>query len=159
MESRIKKLEMIVQRLVLKHKKDRTHAMVTPYPISNNITGEEVSGAVLKYMFASRGIINKGLIRFDKKLKSGVRITVLIENDVDGQSKTYIANRRDMLIEPKFEVFSGDRLIVSVNPCDPDDGVLTEVWVAFTWTPQVGEATVKSFLVDKLLEIKAPEEN
>jgi len=37
--------------------------------------------------------------------------------------------------------------------------VLSEVWIAFTWTPHIGEATVKSFLIDKLLEIEAPEED
>ena len=160
MESRIKKLEVLVQRLVRKHKKDKSYAMITPYPISNCIAGEEVNGAILKYMFAVRGVIGKGRIQFDRKLKSGVRITILLENEQGGQSKSYVANRNAMLIEPNFEVFSGDRLTVSVSPCDPEDGVLTEVWVAFVWTPHVGEATVKSFLIDEVLkEIEAPEED
>ena len=159
MESRIKKLEMLVGRLVRKHKKDKVHAMVTPYPISNCIAGEEVSGTILKYMFACKGIINKGLIKFDKKLKSGVKITVLLENDLGGQAKSYIANTNQMMVKPDLEVFSGDRLTVSVSPNDPEGEVLSEVWISFIWTPHAGEATVKSFLVDKLLEIEAPEED
>ena len=159
MEARIKKLEVLVQRLIRKSTKKTVSAMVTPYPISNCIAGEEVSGTVLKYMFASRGVIGKGRIQFDRKLKSGVRITVLLENDEGGQSRSYIANRNVMLIEPDLEVFSGDRLTVSVSPCDSEDGVLTEIWIAFIWTPHVGEATIKSFLIDEVLkEIEAPKE-
>ena len=154
MEARIKKLEIVVKRLLRKSTKKRTSAMITPYPISNCIAGEDVSGTILKYMFAAKGTIGKGRIQFDKKLKSGVRITVLLENELGGSSKSYIANRNVMLVEPNLEVFSGDRLTVSVNPVDPEDGVLNEVWVAFIWTPHVGEATVKSFLIDKLDEIE-----
>ena len=152
-EKRISKIETVLLRLMRRSKKT-AEAILTPYPISNCITGEDVSGTILKYMFAARGIIGKGRIQFDKKLKSGVRITVLLENDLGGQSKSYIANRNIMLVEPNLEVFSGDRLTVSVNPTNPDEGPLNEVWVAFIWTPRVGEATVKSFLIDKLDEIE-----
>lgn len=154
MESRIKKLEAQVKRLMRKSIKKPISAMLTPYPISNCVAGEEVSGTVLKYMFAARGIIGKGRIQTDKRLKSGIRITVLLENDIGGQSKSYIANRNIMLIEPNLEVFSGDRLTVSVNPVDPEDDSLNEIWIAFVWTPHIGEATVKSFLIDKLNEIE-----
>lgn len=158
MEERIKKLEGTVKRLIRKSTKKTVSAILTPYPISNCVAGENVSGTVLKYMFAARGVINKGQIRFDKKLAAGVRITILLENDLGGQSKSYIASGNQMLIEPDLEVFSGDRLTVSVNPNDPENGVLSEIWIAFIWTPHVGEATVKSFLIDKLGEIEAPRE-
>ena len=159
MESRIKKLEILVQRLIRKSTKKTVSAMVTPYPISNCIVGEDVSGTVLKYMFASRGVIGKGRIQVDKALKSGIRITILLENELGSVSKSYIANRSIMLVEPDLEVFSGDRLSVSVSPVDPEDGALTEIWIAFVWIPHVGEATVKSFLIDKVLEeIEAPKE-
>jgi len=154
-EKRIGFIERILSRLIRRSVKT-TSAMLTPYPISNCVTGEDVNGAVLKYMFAARGTINKGIIKFDKKLKSGVRITVLLENDLGGESKTYIASGNQMLISPDLEVFSCDRLTVSVNPINPEDGVLGEVWIAFIWTSHVGEATVKSFLIDKLDEIEEP---
>ena len=154
MESRIKKLEIQVKRLMRKSTKKIMSAILTPYPISNCVAGEDVSGTVLKYMFAARGIIGKGRIQTDKGLKSGIRITVLLENDIGGQSKSYIANRNIMLIEPNLEVFSGDRLTVSVNPVNPEDDSLNEIWIAFVWTPHIGEATVKSFLIDKLNEIE-----
>ena len=157
-EKRVSKIEAFVARLLRRSKKT-AEAMLTPYPISNCISGENVSGTVLKYMFAARGIIGKGRIQTDKRLKSGMRITVLLENELGGQSKSYIANRNIMLVEPNLEVFSGDRLNVSVNPVDPEDGALTEIWIAFVWTPHIGEATVKSFLIDKVLEeIEAPKE-
>jgi hypothetical protein len=113
-----------------------------------------VQGTVLKYMFAAKGTISKGLIRFDKNLKSGVIVTVTLENDLGGQAKTFIANRNQLLIEPNLEVYSGDRLTVVVEPSDSSEGKLNEVWIAFLWTPHVGEATVKSFLIDKLDEIE-----
>ena len=151
-EKRIAFIERVVTRLARRSKKT-AEAIVTPYPISNCIAGEDVSGTILKYMFVSRGNIGKGLIRFNKKLNSGVRITVLIENDMDGQSKSYIANRNQMLVKPNLEVYSGDRLTISVSPVDPNEH-LSEVWIAFLWTPHIGEATIKSFLLDKLDEIE-----
>ena len=153
-EKRVKKLEIITERLTRKAKKKMASAMITPYPISNCIIGEDVQGTVLKYMFSAKGIIGKGLIRFDKKLKSGVIVTVTLENDLGGQAKTFIANRNQLLIEPNLEVFSGDRLTVAVEPSDSSEGKLNEVWITFLWTPYVGEATVKSFLIDKLDEIE-----
>lgn len=152
-EKRIGFIEKVLSRLVRRSVKT-TSAMLTPYPISNCVVGEDVSGSVLKYMFAARGVINKGLIRVDKRIRSGIRITVTLENDLGGSSKSYIANRDQMIIEPNLEVFSGDCLTVSVNPVDPKEGMLNEVWIAFIWTPHVGEATVKSFLIDRLDEIE-----
>jgi len=152
-EKRISFIETVLQRLMRRAVKTAS-AMVTPYPISNCIAGEDVKGTVLKYMFSARGTVSKGLIRFDKKLKSGVIVTVTLENDEGGQAKTFIANRNQLLIEPNLEVFSGDRLTVVVEPSDSSEGKLNEVWVAFLWIPHVGEAEVKSFLIDKLDEIE-----
>jgi len=152
-EKRISHIERILSRLIRRSKKT-AEAMLTPYPISNCITGEDVHGTVLKYMFSAKGTIGKGLIRFDKKLKSGVIVTVTLENDLGGQAKTFIANRNQILIEPNLEVYSGDRLTVIVEPSDSSEGKLNEVWIAFLWAPHVGEATVKSFLIDKLDEIE-----
>ena len=151
-EKRVKKLELITERLTRKAKKKTTSAMITPYPISNCAMGEDVHGAVLKYMFDQEGVISKGRVRFDKKLKSGVRITVLLENDLGCGSKSYIANRNEILIKPDLKVSCGDRLTVSVNPNNPEEEKLNEVWIAFVWAPSVGEATVKSFLIDQLTE-------
>ena len=152
-EKRIDFIERVLSRLMRRSKKT-VEAMLTPYPISNCITGEDVQGTVLKYMFSAKGTIGKGLIRFDKKLKSGVMVTVTLENDLGSQAKTFIANRNQLLIEPNLEVYSGDRLTVVVEPGDLSEGKLNEVWIAFLWTPHVGEATVKSFLIDKLEEIE-----
>lgn len=152
-EKRISKIETVVMRLMRRAVKT-TSAMITPYPISNCVVGEDVHGAVLKYMFSASGEINKGLIRFDKKCKAGVKVAIILENETGGESKTYIANRNQILVEPELKVHSGDRLTVSVNPCDKEEEKINEVWVAFLWTPKVGETTVKSFLIDKLDEIE-----
>jgi len=150
-KKRVKKLELITGRLIRKAVKKSTSAMITPYPISNCLTGDNVCGPVLKYMFSAKGVINKGLIRFDKKIKAGIVVTVGIENDFGGESKVFIANRNQITLEPNLEVSPGDRLTVSVSPADEEEK-LCEVWIAFIWTPHVGEATVKSFLIDQLEE-------
>ena len=142
---------MLVQRLIVKSTKKTVSAMITPYPISNCVAGEDVHGTILKYMFSARGVISKGRIQFDKKLKSGVEIVMRIENDIGGSSKSYTVARNIMLVKPNIEVFSGDRLTISVNPIDREEK-LNEVWIAFVWIPYIGEATVKSFLIDKVLE-------
>jgi len=151
-EKRVKKLEIITERLTRKAKKKMTSAMITPYPISNCAMGEDVHGPILKYMFSERGVIGKGLIKFDKKLKSGVIVTVTLNRDEGSQSKSFVANGNQLMVELGLEVYKWDRITVIIVPNDPEDEKLNEVWVAFSWTPYVGEATVKSFLIDQLEE-------
>ena len=49
MEKRLKQLEMVTQRLARRSKKT-TSAILTPYPISNAVSGEVVKCVVLKYI-------------------------------------------------------------------------------------------------------------
>lgn len=153
-EKRVKKLELITERLTRKAKKKTTSAMITPYPISNCAMGEDVHGPVLKYMFSESGVIGKGLIKFDKKLKSGAIVTATLSSDEGSQSKSFVANRNQLMIELNLEVHKWNCLTVIVIPNNSEEEKLNEVWVAFSWTPHVGEATVKSFLIDQLDEIE-----
>ena len=155
-EKRISFIETVLTRLVRRSVK-KISAVMTPYPISACVKGDKVQGEILKYMFAARGTITKGLLRFDKQLNSGVRIEVSIASDPGENKVTYIANRNQMIIEPKVEVYSGDRLTISVSPIDSEE-TLNEVWISFLWIPSMEEGAIKSFLIEELDKIELPEE-
>ena len=148
-EKRISWIETVVSRLARRSRKQTT-AIVTPYPISNCVSGEDVKGDILKYMFCAKGIISKGLIVLDKRPTTGVVIGITLANDMGSSSKSYVLTKKTSMIDPKIEVFSGDRLSVSVNPVDAEKDKISEVWLAFTWTPDVKDADIKNFLIDSL---------
>ncbi len=148
MEQRIKDLERQVKRLQRK-KSGKMIAVLTPYPISNCVKGEDVSGAVLKYMFPAVGKITKGMIRLATQLKSGANIHIYIANDIGSESKSYPMPRRNLLVELDFDVYSGDRLIVYIESENPEEKI-TEVWTSFLWTPNIKESTLKHFLISEL---------
>ena len=60
-EKRIDFIEQIVSRLTRRAKTTAT-AIVTPYPISNAVFGDDVRGAILRYMFPCEGVITKNCI-------------------------------------------------------------------------------------------------
>jgi len=148
LEERISNLETIVRRLSRRSRKHAS-AIVTPYPISNCVIGENIKGDVLKYMFCAKGLISKGLLVFGKKPKVGVKVKIDISNDIGGSSRTYVVTRKSTLVEPNIEVFSSDRLTISVDPVDEEDKV-TEVWMSFLWIPSVEETDVKRVLISSL---------
>ena len=69
MEERVKKLELIIQRLLRRSNK-RVKAMVTPVPISSAAFGEDVNGPIMRYMFPCTGEIVKGVVYLSKKPKT-----------------------------------------------------------------------------------------
>ena len=155
-EKRISFIETVVKRLSRRQVK-KISAMITPYPISTCITGDDVRGDVLKYMFCAKGIIKKGLIYLSKQLSAGVVVNITIENDAGGETKSYIFNKKQMLVNPDLNIYSSDRMTVSVTPINPEDK-LTEVWISFLWVPEVKDTDVKSFLIDEIEEIELLEE-
>ena len=149
-QERISRIELVVTRLARRARK-KAVALVTPYPISNAVFGEDIKGTILRYMFPCEGTITKGLIDLGKKPKTGVSINVRISNDVHEDTKSYVITRRFLLTEPRLAVDSGDRLEVSINPLTEEDKV-TEAWVSFLWLPSVKDVEAKSFLIDELEE-------
>lgn len=145
---RVKKLEIVTARLLRRLGGSRVKAMITPYPVSNAVFGDDIKGPVLKYMFPCSGGISKGFIRLDKKFKEGVRVIVQKLNDLGGDTRDYIITRRSLLVEPKILVDPGDRLIVSIEPIG--DEPVTEVWVSFLWRPTTKDIEIKSFLIEEL---------
>jgi len=148
MEDRIKKLELTVNRLSRRSRKVAS-AMITPYPISNAVFGDNVSGPVLRYMFPCAGKITKGLVVIGKKLKDGMLVEIKLKDDIHEESKSYIMARKNILTNPNMNVDSGDQLTVSIKPVNPEE-IINEVWVSFLWTPTVKEVDIKSFLIDEL---------
>lgn len=155
-EEKIKKLSIIVERLG-RRSKTTAKAMVTPYPISNCVVGEDVKGEILRYMFLDRGSIRKGRVYLDRRLKEGAAIVITLENDIGSSAKSYSITRQSMIFEPNIEVFAGDRLTISIHPVDPEDKI-NEAWIGFKWIPSVEETVVHQVLIDELDKIDVSEE-
>ncbi len=143
---RLGKLEMITERLMRRtHKK--AIGLITPYPISNAVFGDKVEGIILRYMFPCDGVISKGMIRFGVKPKKEVTVKVEIFNDERTSSKGFVVDRKVLAVEPNLSVSGGDCLTVSISPSEMP---ITEVWIAFLWTPTTSDVEVKSFLITEL---------
>ena len=148
---KIDKLELMVKRLSRRQVK-KMQAIITPYPISNCVTGEEVKGDVLKYLFTCPGTITKGGIFLNAKPKEGAAIVISIDSDLGNNSKSYNITRRNLIVEPNIKVVTWDRLTVSFYAVNPEVDKMTEVWIGFMWAPTIKDVQVKNFLIDELEE-------
>ena len=140
-------LEKKVDRLMRRSNKV-AKALVTPFPISNCVLGDNISGTVLRYMFPASGKILKGGVFLDAKPGESVTVEVSISNSTGGLSKTYAMQRQNLVIEPDMAVQSWDRLSVSIFPFG--ETVINVVWIAFLWVPDVKEVDVKKCLIEEL---------
>lgn len=148
LEKKVAYLDRVTARLSRRaHKK--ISAMVTPYPISACVIGEDIKDEVLRYLFVAKGIITKGMIILDHKPKKGVVVNIGISNDAGGEGKQFIVTKKSTSVEPNIEVFSSDKLTISVNSLDEED-LIKEVWLGFLWVPDVSEAAVKDQLISEL---------
>ena len=147
MEDRIKKLEMMVGRLARRATK-KTTAIITPYPISSCVVGDDVRGEVLRYMFCCPGTVNKGMVFLDKKPKKDVNVVVSLETESGGVVRSPIMSDKLFVVELDMDILPGDRLTVSIYPTGADK--LSEVWLAFMWTPNIADAHIKHFLIDEI---------
>ena len=155
-KEKIDKLTKIVERLGRRSRKT-AKAIITPYPISNCITGEDVKGPILHYMFSCSGTFTKGLIDIGTKLSSGAMVRVYVGNKVKSETKEYTMNRDTFLFEPNMLISSGDKVIISISPNSVEDKI-TEAWVSFLWIPSMKEVDVKQFLIEELDKIDVLEE-
>lgn len=155
-DKRIENLEKIVERLSRRAKK-KTTALITPYPISSAVFGEDIKGPILRYLFPCAGTITKGYVDIGKKLKSGASIKIEIKDSIGMHSKSYIVGRRNLLMEPQLKVDSGSKLTVSIS--HNEEELLTEVWISFLWIPSIREVEAKSYLISELENDLLQEEN
>ena len=147
-EKRIAFIERVVTRLA-RRARTTAKAMITPYPISNAVFGEDVGGPVLRYMFPCTGTLTKGLIEIGKKFKEVALVIIDVRNVAHSTSREYIMDRDRFIAEPQIEVDAGDQLTITVLPNNKEDKI-EEVWISFLWVPSVKEVKIKSFLIDEL---------
>lgn len=148
MEARIEKLEMIVRRLMRRSRKT-VKAIITPYPISSCVSGEDVRGDVLKYMFPADGVITKGIIHFDRKIKGGA-IVVIDKISKGGRTRRdFLTDKKELVINPDVDMLAGNKLIVSVDTYDEVEKI-NEVWISLLWVPHISETKVKQCLIKEL---------
>lgn len=153
-EDRLAKLEVVATRLARRAKKVAS-AIITPYSISSCTIGEDIKGDILRYMFCSKGVIKKCLISLGNKPTVGVSVTISISNDAGGGGKNYAITKKTSIFEPNIDVYSGDRLSVSIIPVDQEKDKVTEVWIALTWIPDIKDVEVKQYLIDSLDEAES----
>lgn len=146
-EKRIAFIERVVSRLARRSAKT-AKAMITPYPISNSVIGEAVSGDILKYMFPCSGVIKKGAVVLGERPKEGAVVGITIANDMGENYKSYVINRKNILVEPSLNVSAWDRLTVSISAIG--ESVVNEIWVSLLWVPDVKEVDVKTCLIEEL---------
>jgi len=144
---KIAKLIKISERLARRSVK-KAVAIITPFPISNAVFGESVSGSILRYMFPCDGVITKGLIKFGSLPKSPISVGITVSNVAYANSKAYMIDRQQYVIEPNLAVKTGDCLDIQVNSAEGN--TITEVWISFLWVPSVKDVTAKSYLIEEL---------
>ena len=147
MEDRIKKLEVTTKRLMLRARK-HVVGLITPYPISNSVVGENVEGTILRYMFPCDGTITKGMVNLITKPKKWVSLNIKLFNETNSIIKGFNTDKKTLTVEPNIPVKAGDCLEIALVP-SPED-VVKEVWIAFLWTPAMKDVTAKSFLISEL---------
>jgi hypothetical protein len=147
-EKRVASLETITKRLMRRANK-HTIGLITPYPISNAIFGEDVKGVVLRYMFPCDGIISRGMVKLGTKPKNSPNLLVRLFNDTESNEKGFLIEKKFLIIEPNVPIKAGDCLEVSITSASEIDPI-KEVWVALLWKPTVNNLEAKSFLISEI---------
>lgn len=148
-ENRIRNLEKRVTNLLKRTRARSMTSVVTPYPISNAIFGEDVSGVFLRYMFSANGELSNGYIRLGTKPKEGVVVSVRVFNEESSASKEFVLTKKVTPITIHLPVVDGGRLEVSVTKFE-GEAPITEIWAALQWIINVTDAYTKSFLIKDL---------
>lgn len=151
-QERIEFIELIVSRLARRARKT-TKAIITPYPISNavigdDLIGESLKGVILRYMFPCEGKITKGYIRLDRKPKDGVNVSVRIFNDKVSESKGFTIDRKTLAIDTSLNILPGDCLEVMLTPLG--ESIVKEIWISMLWIPTVSATEIQNFLIEEL---------
>lgn len=145
--ARIEKLEIITQRLMRRASK-RVIGLITPYPISNSVVGEQVEGTILRYMFPCDGMIIKGMVNLVTKPKKWVGVSIKLFNETNSIIKGFNVDKRVLTVKPNIPVIAGDCLEIAIVPA-PEE-IVKEVWISFLWTPAMKDVTAKSFLLSEI---------
>lgn len=144
---RLTELEMISKRLMRRASRSKV-AIITPFPISNTVFGENVSGTILCYMFPCDGTISKGCVGLGSKPKQPVEVTISVLGSSGGSSRTITMSLKDNSFDLGMSIKSCDRLTITLKHEESD--VITEVWSSFLWTPATSDVEVKSYLIAEM---------
>ena len=144
-QERIERIEMIISRLVYRSGND-TKAIITPFPISNAVVGDDIRGIILRYIFPCKGKITRGCVKLNKKPVARTAISVRIFNDMMSNTDSLIINKKIFMSSTDVVVFPGDCLEVSLVSED----IIKEAWVSMLWTPDGNTVDIKKFLTDEL---------
>lgn len=147
-ESRISFIEKVVARLARRSRKTTT-VMIPPLPISACVVGDDVRGDILRYMFCLDGTVDKVSISLNAKTKDIVDVEVKVAGEESENTTLLFLAKKSESFEIAESIESGEKVVISVTPRDPEER-LTEVWVAFTWTPVVSEAKTMKLLIDDI---------
>lgn len=147
METRVKKLELVTERLARRSVKVST-GLITPYPISAAKSGDNVQGEILNYMFPCEGIITKGAIKLGDRFSGSITVRFKLFNDTNTYTDELNLERKLTIISPHRKVQPFDCLSISIF-ADPEHPI-TRIWVSFLWIPTVKDVEVKSFLISEL---------
>ena len=145
-EERLNHLERVVNRLAVRSKKTAS-AIIAPQSISTCVTGEDVKGDILKYMLF-RGKINNGLVLFSKRPEQVV-LEISVLSPECTISRTFNLNKVYEFLKLDIPTIDGSLVKVSIDTFS-DKNKIEEVWLGMLWTPHVGNADVKKFLIDNL---------
>jgi len=147
-EGRLNFVEEILGRLARRVHKVST-AIITPHLISGCITGK-TRGEIIKILLFE-GIINKGLICFNKRPKNPICIEVKVLNNDVGYTKSYYVDKIRAKVDLDILTIDGSMLTISVYPTVEDDkDPVNEIWLSMLWVPHVSKVKVESHLIDNL---------
>jgi hypothetical protein len=149
MEDKLKRLEKITERLA-RRSKTVSKAIITPYPISSAVLGEDVKGTILCYMFPSDGRITSFMIDVGKKPKVDISVGIALAREEGSEARTINVTKKFVESIIGIDVKKGNKLTVYLSYNPSDDFKVTEVWVSMLWVPEAKDAYVKKFLIDEL---------
>jgi hypothetical protein len=149
-EKRIDTIEKLIPRMAIRSKK-QSIAIIPPVPLSAYAEGESVNGVIFRSMLF-KGKITKGAIRFGAKPKGDVVIDIRILDDSGGITGSIITNKIRNFSDFDLNTSDGSILEVSITPMNPEDKI-QKVWLGILWTPYIGDAQVKNYLIDELVSV------
>lgn len=155
LEERVNFIEKVIGRMMLRLHKTTT-GIISPQTIStcinSNIESGGIKGDIIKCMLF-KGKITRFNIIFNKKPKGNICIEVRSLDYEVGESKALYTNKIKAGFDLDINTTDGCLVAVSIHPVNEED-ILTEVWAAMLWTPDISRTKIEQQMIDNL-EAKA----
>ena len=138
---------------ILKTYSKRLHktvtGVITSFPISKYSKVPADDDTILHYMFPISGKITIGGMFVEGMPKQGIDITTIIYRGSAVNSNTFFSKRQSTVIEPNADIDAGDRLVIKVKAIKAEE-IISNIWIAFTWIPNIKDSEIKQFLITDL---------